>query len=98
MTTLTDNVDRLLKDEVDGEVRANSEQGTSVREKFINTNNITLNRPLVCCIRHLTFNLLPQNNINAENAVDPTEIENNHEQMNLNTVDPTASFSSSVPR
>lgn len=46
VTTLTDDVDRYLKYETDDEARGNSEQETSVMEKF-NANSVTLNHAIV---------------------------------------------------
>lgn len=46
VTTLTDDVDRYLKYETDDEATGNSEQETSVMEKF-NANSVTLNHAIV---------------------------------------------------
>lgn len=46
VTTLTDDVDRYLKYETDDGARGNSEQETSVMEKF-NANSVTLNHAIV---------------------------------------------------
>lgn len=66
-----------------------------LREEFVNTDNVTLSQAVDLLKKVLNIQFSNSNQqLNLNNAVEPTE--NNSTQMNLNTVDATASSSTSV--